>query len=279
MTRRIVTFSGAAYDATTAAIVDANVRGWADAVHVFDDQWLRAHEFYSVNRWLWEHPGQRFADGSYARRGCGWYAWKPLVMIEAFRCFARTGDPVLYVDADTVPIADLAPIWTTAERDGAMFFKAQGHRQGTWCTRDCRAVMGDDGAMLKVQKAAALGRGPCPPAAFDTRQHAVARFFAMRAGSWRNMQFLAEWLTFAAHPLATTFDPSELGPESDGFQEHRTEQAIMTSLCHRYGFRLFRECDDGGEGWAEDRALFGQLFEQRRIGDGSDPSGSRWRNV
>jgi len=55
---------------------------------------------YVLNRWLWDHPH---------KRGFGWYAWKPYIIWHALSNL-QAGDVVLYVDADTVPIAPYG-IW------------------------------------------------------------------------------------------------------------------------------------------------------------------------
>jgi hypothetical protein len=115
------------------------------------------------------------------------------------------------------------------------------------------------------------------------RQAGVARFCAFKKGDYKARQLLWEWLTYAVNPVATTFDESALGPEHREFVEHRTEQAIMTNLCYRYGYPLHREADQSGEGWPDDRDLYPQLFVQvenlTRYAADSNGKGSRWRNV
>jgi hypothetical protein len=93
-------------------------------------------------------------------------------------------------------------------------------------------------------------------------QHAVARFMAFRVGGWKETQFLMEWLTYCLNPRAQTFDVSTIHPEYQDLIEHRTEQAIFTNLAHKYGYRLYREACQFGEGSDKDRDLYGQLFFQ-----------------
>lgn len=285
--RLLITMGGARYDATTKQLVELGPKMGADEVLVYDDEWVRAHEFYKVNRWLWEHPGQ----AGHGRRGFGWYAWKPLLMLDALDHHTEPGDTVLYVDADCRPVADFSCIYDVASRDGAMFFASQGHKQRTWCTRDCYQTMGLVSGSHKVSSAERYaGRpgeyGNVVDRYYDS-QAGCARFFAIKSGLWKPRQLLMEWLTYAVNPMATTFDASELDlvdrlthmPEHEEFAEHRTEQAIMTNLCHRNGYKLWREADDSGEGWPEDRDVYGQLFEQVRVGSGDAAGGSRYRNV
>lgn len=233
-----ITFSGKPYEETTRSVVEAAPRFGADRVLVYDDIWLLAQDFYHVNYWLWDHPH---------KRGCGWYAWKPFIILDAMKR-AADGDVILYADADTVPIADLSPIYDTASCEEAMLFAASAWSNNSWwCKRDCFAVMGQDSPR------------------YHECQHGVARFMAFTKGPWRPYQLLIEWLTYCLNPLANTFDPSILGRELPGFREHRAEQAILTLLAHKHGFKLYREADESGEGHGEDRELYGQLFSQRNL--------------
>ncbi len=253
MTKVLVTFSGAPYADTTRRIVQLAPRYGVDVVRVYDDSWLMKQAFYRQNQWLWQHPH---------KRGFGWYAWKPFVIFDALSKLAD-GDVVLYIDADTVPVADLSVLFQRCVEDGGMMlFASEGHLQFEWCKHDCYVVMGQL-------------RDRSKPAG-------VARFALFEKGAWRATQFLMEWLTYAVNPTATTFDPSGLGDEVPGFIEHRTEQAIMSNLAHKYGLTLYREADQSGDGSGRDRDLYGQLFQQ--INDDTahvtfEPLGSAYANV
>jgi hypothetical protein len=252
-----ITFSGAAYDRTTQRIVEDAPKFGADEVLVYDDQWLEAHPFRQLNKWMWEHPGRH-----QPRFGCGFYAFKPLIILETFKRMAA-GDVCLFTDADTYPIADLAVVYETAARDGAMLFAASWWRQIQWCKSDCYVVM--------AQRADAAAKA------------GVARFMAFQKGPWKPYQLLLEWLTYCVNPSATTFDHSVLrGGEHPEFREHRTEQAILSNLAHKYGYKLHREACQAGEGRSEDRDLYPTLFHQDNDQPGcvtGESLGSRFRNV
>ncbi len=260
--RRIcITFGGEVYDGTTALAAMLAPKLGADEVWVYDDNWLINHrpEFYELNRWLWEH---------HHKRGFGWYAWKPFILIDALDKLAE-GDVVLYFDADTFPVDDFSMLYETCARDGGiMLFKAGGNvsqrfTQGQWCKRDCFIVMNQDEERYHQAEAG------------------VARFMLFQKGPWRARQFLMEWLTYCVNPLATTFDPSVLAKEVPGFVEHRTEQAIMTNLAHKYGLRLYREACELGNSFPEDQGMYPQLFSQLNPwGNKTAPCvGSKFRNV
>jgi hypothetical protein len=267
--RWLITFGGREYDAVTEQVVRDAPKLGVDEVFVFDDVWLRQHDFFEVNRWLWDVHSNMTVQG----RGFGWYSWKPLVLLEALDKAPKDA-VVLFIDADTRPIADLGVIYETAQRDGAMFFAASGHQNQRWCTRDCLVVMGQDRELLKAK------HYPHEVPEAQLAQHAVARFVATKKGPWRPRQLLLEWLAYAVNPMATTFEPSVLGPEHPDFTEHRTEQAILTNLVHKHGYKLHREACEAGNGFSEDRQLFGQLFTQHHTGGPSPATtGSRFRRI
>ena len=266
MKRLLVTFSGSKYHETTRLTCDRATSMGADEVRVYDDTWMMAHPHWQLNSWLWKHPGDR--NG---KRGLNWYAFKPVVMIDAMDRFMSDGDVALWIDGDSYPVSDMSPIFDVAARDDVMFFSSSGHLQKTWCTRDCFTVMGQD-----------FGKGmrAWGHDFVSTMPAGCARFFAMKKGPWHVRQFLAEWMTYTVNPMATTFDPSTTGQDETGFEEHRTEQAIMTNLVHRYGHKLWRECDDSGEGWGEDRDVLPvPVFQQVRQGSCQNGPGSAFRNV
>jgi hypothetical protein len=216
---------------------------------------LLREDFYHWNAWLWAHPH---------KRGFGWYAWKPYVILDALSKL-NDGDIVLYIDADTVPIARLDVLFDCcAADDGFMLFASENHVQSDWCKRDCFIVMGQDTPQ------------------YHNAQAGVARFMLFQKGSWAVSQFLSEWLAYCVNPLATTFDASVLSDELSGFIEHRAEQAIMTNLAHKYGLKLYREACESGNGLDRDRELYGQLFEQVNADVAhvsAEPIGSAYFNV
>lgn len=253
----LITFSGSAYDATTQLTVGRAPGFGADDVWVYDDAWLIQQEFWQLNKWLFDRKDLHGNTG----RGFGWFCWKPFVILHALSRL-QAGDKVLYLDADTYPIAPLTPLFEECGRNGGiMLFNAIGCWNTMWTKRDCLIVMGQDEPRYRE----------C--------EHAVARFMLFEAGRWRNQQFLYEWLTYCLNPLAQTFDPSVLAPEYPELREHRTEQSIFTLLAHKYGIRLYREACQFGAHSSQDRELYGQLFEQRSTSAPKTLAGSRYRNI
>ncbi len=250
MKRLCITFSGAAYDESTCILVNNASHLGADQVLVYDDVWVTQQDFYSRNQWLWKHP---------QKRGFGWYAWKPFIIMDALERFAASDDIVLYVDADTYPVQSLHSLYRQADVDNIMLFRAGQHLNYKWCKRDAFIVMGVDTPFFHN----------------PTLSAGVARFMLFKKGPWITKQFLAEWLTYCINPLATTFDPSILGPEVEGFVEHRTEQAIMTLLAYKYALTLHPEADSEMRIFVQDNPRPPEVS----VTTAAICGGSRFRNV
>jgi len=239
MSRNVyITFTGSAYDAVTERVTNTYKQFGATDLWLYDEPWLIQTGFVEQNKWLWEHLGIGNLNGG---RGYGWFSWKPFIILDALSRL-EPGDQVLYVDADTYPIADFRILFDLCRKEGGhLAFMATGtthaycNRQ--WVKRECFQCMGldeDD-----------YWHGP----------HAVARFMVFEKQATLSngsepapfiLRFLHEWQRHCLDHQCQTFDHDPAiqlpGPYGDGpkfgFREHRTEQAIYSLLCIWYGRRL-----------------------------------------
>lgn len=243
-------FSGAPYDLPTGRIVSELPHLGVDKVLVFDDLWITEQPFYRINKYFWDHPGQR---------GAGWYCWKSYIVIEAMnRC--SQGDVVFYLDADSVPTGKhFGPLFNQCRyAGGILLFRANPHRNRHYVKRDTAVVMAMD-----------------EPQYWDESLDAgVARFAFFEKGPWLPQQFLCEWLAYSLNKLANTFDPSILRPEYDWLIEPRCEQAVLSLLAHKYGIPLHPELDYE-QGYTDQQNP--RPVETRQTT--APIKGSRWRNV
>lgn len=271
MRKVLITFSGARYHLPTKKIVENAPRFGADQVLVYDDQWLHEVKPEFIRR-IWNlltHSGMR---------GYGWFAWKPLVILDAL---TRVGpeDVIFFTDGDTWPIHDLQACWDITARDGIMLFSAVGHTQRMWMKRDASIIMGIDHQYLNDKLEL---RDPAEMDAYRVkyidRQHAVGRFMGF---THRHQAFLEEWLNYMCDIRCNTFDPSQLAPENQGFHQHRCDQALLGALACKYEHRLYREACQFGNHMDTDKDLFPQLFEQDGSHSWDSPprKGSSFRNV
>lgn len=278
MKKLYITFSGERYHDTTQKIVERATTMGADQLLIYDDWWLLncRPDFVRQNEWLFKFPcrcgapNEPTSHDEPGPRGVCWFAWKPLVVLDALdRC--ESGDIVLYTDADTYPIANFSVLYDICAKDGGvMLFSAVGHLNKFWCKRECLAAMGQDEPRYREV------------------QHAVARFMLFQKSAHptghRPTQLLWEWFTYCLNPLCQTFTQTHRLnlPEYPEFEEHRCEQAMLTNLAHKYGFKLYREACDFGAGAPEDKELFPQLFQHHISGYSYGPvrgQGSMFRNV
>jgi hypothetical protein len=216
---------------------------------LYDEPWLLQSGFVERNHWLWQHKGLKNETGG---RGYGWFSWKPFIIQDALNRIGP-GDEILYVDADTYPIADFSKLFELCEKEdlGILAFMATG-KLGALCNRQW--VKREMFRCFEVDDDLRYTAGP----------HAVCRFmvfrkhtlpsderiqWAFKQSAQRQQQFLEEWQQHCLCRNCQTFDHDPAiqyqGPHGDGplagFREHRTEQAAYSLLCIKYGIKLHQE--------------------------------------
>jgi hypothetical protein len=270
MRKIVVTYSGAAYNATTKLIVERSMDMGATDVWCFDDKWIRTTPFYANNIHMWEHPGHKGR-----KFGDGWYCWKAYTILHAMKHMAagdlkhpEEGDVICWLDGDCYPISDFSMLFDACIRERGFFcFAAEGCSDQQWVKRDVWE------AVFPEALSPTLG---CP---MEQWQHATARFMLFQKGRAGVATFLESWQKFNVQKWLATRDPSIGGPEFPGFEENRGDQSIFSLLTHQYGLPLHREADAFGNNSDRDRDLYpNQLFEQLYCqGNRADLSGSKYR--
>lgn len=256
-----VTFSGRAYDQTTAIIVRDAFKFGADEVCVYDDKWLMsATPFYRENRWLFEHQPRSY-NGQWTevpvKFGFGWCAWKAYVIKHALLRSAFE-DVVLYTDADTFPISDIGPLFELARQKGIVLFEEQGCLNKQYTKRDCFAAMGCDLPECH-QQIMACGR--------------------FQLFTTRSLGFVGEWNTLNVLPSCQLWDRSTKTEDYPEFVRHSCEQSVLTNLAWRYRIPKYRTPDQNGSG-PKNQDLYPQVFFQRYCeGNRDDVSGSKYAGL
>lgn len=252
MRKIYITFSGAAYDATTQRIVEDAPRLGADEVRVYDDAWLRRTPFYTLNRWIFDRAPQM---------GYGWCSWKPWLILETLKSM-HDGDVLLYSDADAYPIADLSQLFDHAALVGHLLFQEQGCINRHWTRRACWRAMGLDQF-------------------YDGEsQHACGRYQFFRKGGpsqYFNERLLQEWLTYSLNPECQFHGNPDNEPE---LIRHSAEQSVLSLLAYKWKILLHRTPDQNG--WPNTVHLdmwYPQVFNHAGTNQGQSDRGSRYRNV
>jgi hypothetical protein len=262
MKKVYITFAGRAYDKTVALLNESALTFGVDELRVYDDAWLMRTLFYQINHCIFDRE---------PKFGFGWCCWKPYIILQEMKRL-EYGDKVLYVDADTYPIADLAPLYKMDEP--ITLFESQGNPNRRFTQRDCFIAMAQDGIDY-----------------YDAI-HACGRFQVFQKGDYIAEQFLMEWLTYSLNPLCQFSDkrnehgkgPSRYGTELPEFYRNSAEQSVLTLLAAKYAIELHREACQFGwpakPGHGQPGDTYPQLFHQQYCeGDRSDYSGSAYRNV
>jgi hypothetical protein len=259
MQRILITFGGADYDPITQQMWDfiRTAPFPVDQFRVYDDAWLIKTEFYKLNRWMFERQPQH---------GLGFCSWKSFIIQHALDTYAQPGDVVMYLDADTYPIADFSCLFGTCARDGIMLFEEQGCYNREYIKQDCSDAMGLD------IRACELGQSI----------QAAGRFQLFQKGPYRNQQLLEEWLTYSLNPMCQFHEGSTRGGRDHfDFKQNSCEQSVLSLLAFKYGIPLHRTPDQNGWPVTVDKPGddYPQLFTQGLAHKTGDLSGSKFRNV
>jgi hypothetical protein len=258
MRRVYVTFGGAAYDKQIAKTA-AWLEGSGIELRVYDDAWLMTTPFYKLNKWIFEideSPGRGYHFG--------WCCWKAFIILQEFKRL-NASDIVMYVDADTYPIADLTPLYEIAEREKIVLFEAQGVNNNRFTKAECFMAM-------------------AIPQSQWSSQHACGRFQLFTKGDWLCEQFLMDWNTYLLNPLCQFNQGSITMKDQPEFARHSSDQSSLSNLALKYGLPLHREACQNGWPVVPNAGQPGDTYPQMFVqewadGDRNDVRGSKFRNV
>jgi hypothetical protein len=136
-------------------------------------------------------------------RGAGYWIWKPeIIRMELEK--AQENDIVLYTDAGVEIIGDVRHLANAMDEIALLFHNQWWHHE--WCKGDVMATMQGYKPTHQLQATAMLWL-KCVP----------------------TMRFIKEWLMLCETPGFIDDSPSRT-PNHEHFQEHRHDQAILTSL-------------------------------------------------
>lgn len=259
MTVSLVTFSDESMSrAAEMCFKSAKLNG-VEVGRVFTDDdirsWFPTRDIVAQNRLLFDSP-----------RGCGYWAWKPLIIDALLRLGTKDSDLLIYSDAGIEFIAPLSHIIERTDQDIFLFGNNWEHAH--WCKRDVidevwpdppvdhtpeerrsallslqsRAKGGDAGAALVLQTIDTVLSGDStvarnvPWLKYGKQVQASVIFFRV---SDYTRAFVAEWLKWCLFEGGRLIDDSpSRSPNHPEFQEHRHDQAILTTMAYREGIRL-----------------------------------------
>jgi hypothetical protein len=157
-----------------------------------------------------------------AERGAGYWLWKPYIINKTINQLSE-GDILIYSDAGVAFINDPKCIIDQMDEDIFMFSNGWPHVE--WCKGDVLA------AILPITNHDIYGYKHIGP---DIKQvQASVIFFKVTD---KAKAFIKEWLLYCQMPWFIDDSPSVLS-NFPTFAEHRHDQAILTCLQIKYGYK------------------------------------------
>lgn len=204
-----ITYSSGNMDKSAGICVESMLDNGFDATRLYRPEYIK--ELKDLNKSI-------FQDGA---RGAGCYwLFKPYICFLALND-CNDGDVMAYSDAG---VEFLQPVHHIIDRmDQDIFFFSNGWPHYDWC----KSKVYD--AILHEQKwqDMAKNRADMP------QVQASVIFFKVNANT---RKFVKEWLLWCQMP-GFIDDSHSPGGERAGFQEGRHDQAILTCLAYKYGYR------------------------------------------
>lgn len=201
-----------------------------------------------------------FKEGS---RGAGCYwLFKPYIIYKAItQPSTSEGDIIIYSDAGVKWISNVNEIISRMDQD--IFLFSNGHQHVHWCKKDVMIAMFDSDSLEAYE---AMASQQC---------QASVIFFKVNQNT---KNFIKEWLLYCMMPGFIDDSPSKESNHPE-FAEHRHDQAILTCLAIKYGYKLHWWADklwyeSQRYRWADDK--YPSMFEHHRKrdpgkGGGKDP--------
>lgn len=159
-----------------------------------------------------------------AERGCGFWLWKPYHIYKAIlQC--QEGDYLVWADAGVEFVNSVKEIIDKMDED--IFFFTNGFKHAEWCKHDVIKTILPSLSPLLYQQA---DKSWIP----SPQVQASCIFFKVNQ---KTKDFVKEWLLYCQIPGFIDDSPSVL-PNYPTFAEHRHDQAILTCLQIKYGYKL-----------------------------------------
>ena len=168
----------------------------------------------------------RYAHSSILRktRGCGYWLWKPYIILKTLIESMSDNDLLMYQDAGAHIIRDVGPLLQLAQEldPGIVVFHTQ-FLENVFTKRDAYVLMDMDDARV-----------------YDSYQR-LASFVIVRKNC-QSLQFVMEWLAYASDPRILTDIDNQMGkPSLATFKENRHDQTVLSLLSKKWQLDEFRD--------------------------------------
>lgn len=165
-------------------------------------------------------------------RGAGYWLWKPYIIYDELLRL-REGSILIYSDAGIEFINSVHHIIDRMDED--IFFFGNNWNHVDWCKMDViDAINGKLEQPITVQTRCCHFTYGEPEYAKLKQVQASVILFKVND---KTRRFVKEWLVYCQLPDFIDDTPSKI-PNYHTFQEHRHDQAILTCLQIKYGYKL-----------------------------------------
>lgn len=159
-----------------------------------------------------------------ARRGCNFWSWKPFIIGQAMNGLSE-GDLCIYADAGVEFIDNVSHIIDRMDQNIFLFGNMYQHAH--WCKRD-------------IVEEVFVSWKPWMPQItwkmFAEQAQASVIFFRVND---KTRAFVKEWLDWCLFENGRLIDDSpSRTPNHPEFKENRHDQAILTTMAYRDGYKL-----------------------------------------
>lgn len=214
---KVVSFASPQYSISADRMKESALRYGAEDVVIYSEADLDPF-FMAVQRDLFEGAKERL-KGAY-------YAWKPYIILDAILKL-QTNDVLIYIDAGNEIVNDLRDI--IRRMDGDIFLFCNCFKHVEWCKMDVLAAINH--ASMTETKTMSGSFYQIPDSLANAHQvQASAMFFRVTE---KSIRFIKEWFAWSIMPGMIDNSPSVL-PNVPTFQEHRYDQAILTSVAIKW---------------------------------------------
>lgn len=191
------------------------------------------HRLDDLHRSLVYQENRKLFDGT---RAHGYWAWKPWIVLETLK-FVPDNSYVIYSDAGVEFIDNVKYIIDRMNQDVFLFGNMWEHAH--WCKRDIIEAIWP----FPIESDNPKDEATIPWIRFGKQVQASVIFFRVND---KTRAFVAEWLHWCLYrPFKVTFperylidDSPSIAPNHPEFQENRHDQAILTTLAYRDGYKL-----------------------------------------
>ena len=156
-------------------------------------------------------------------RGYSWWIWKPYIILGHMMVACKEGDILIYSDAGQEIKASLKAIVNAMDED-IMFF-TNGFQHSHWCKKEVAKSINHQYSFDNAEF----------NSSYPSFKQVQASFIIFHVTD-KVKEFVKEWYAWSLMP--GMIDNTPRGDQFPEFREHRHDQAILTCLQIKYGYKL-----------------------------------------